>query len=297
MKFGIVGNIDKEATGEVTRNLISYLGAKKLAYCVQDDLAFWYNKHGLTPKIDRSTICSESELIDMSAIVIALGGDGTMLAVARKVGPKGKPILGVNLGKLGFLAEVSVDDLYGCIDGIVAGGFTVEERLTAEAIIQGRNKHYYALNEIVLDRGESARMIELETFVNGEYLVTYAADGIIVSTPTGSTAYSLSTGGPIVTPQSNVLTISPISPHTLTARPVIVSADSVIRIVIHSSARPVHITADGQIEDFYDSPAECSIRKGPYTVKLVKVHKRSYFDLLRAKLMWGKDLRVVQDAG
>ena len=153
------------------------------------------------------------------------------------------------------------------------------------------DKKYFALNEIVVDRGASPRLIVLETAVDGEYLVTYTADGIIITTPTGSTAYSLASGGPIVVPQSRVLMINPISPHTLTARPVIIPDERSITVTIHEGAKRVHITADGQVEGFYDSPVTFTIKRASHTVKLVKRKKRSYFDLLRTKLLWGRDLR------
>ena len=225
-------------------------------------------------------------------MVISLGGDGTMLAAARIVGKHGTPILGVNLGKLGFLAEVSVDELQECLNDILKGNYFVEERMALEAKSSKDEKLYYALNEVVVDKGASSRVIDLETYVNNDYLVTYAADGIILNTPTGSTAYSLASGGPIVAPQAKVITINPIAPHTLTARPVIVPDDSVIRVVVSSSAKPVHITTDGQVEGFYDTPAEFTIRKAPYTVKLVKRKNRRFYDLLRTKLMWGRDVRL-----
>jgi len=215
-----------------------------------------------------------------------------MLAAARLVGSAGTPILGVNLGKLGFLAEVSVDELEHVISDILKNKYTVQGRQVLEATAKKDGVKYYALNEIVVDKGASARVINLETYVNNDYLVTYSADGIIVNTPTGSTAYSLATGGPIVAPESNVFTINPIAPHTLTARPLIIPEESIVRIVADSGGKSVHITADGQVEGFYDTPAEFVVRKAPYAIKLVKIMKRTFYDLLRTKLLWGRDVRT-----
>lgn len=225
-------------------------------------------------------------------MIVALGGDGTMLSTARSVGGRELPILGINLGKLGFLAEVSVGDIEKCFGDIDAGRYLVEDRLVLEARVGDDGEHLTALNEIVIDRGASARVIEFETWVDDDYLVTYAADGMIITTPTGSTGYSLATGGPIVTPQCDVLTIIAISPHTLTARPVIVPSERVIRVSAGSGGQAVHFTADGQVEKFCSTPVECTVRRAPFRAKLVRWRKGSYFDLLRMKLMWGKDLRT-----
>jgi NAD+ kinase len=291
MRFGIIGNIRKPAIKEVTENLIGYLTLKKIPFVIHDQLGRWFNESGAGLSIDTDFIATESEIINRSDILISLGGDGTMLSAARIVSQHGIPILGVNLGKLGFLAEVSIDEMNDCIDDIASGNYLIEERLTIMATALSDTNKYFALNDIVIDRGSSSRVIDIETYVDDDYLATYVADGIILSTPTGSTAYSLATGGPIVVPGSDVLTISPISPHTLSARPVIVPDRCIIRVKIPASQQPVHITVDGQEEKFYNTPTEFRIQKASFKVKLVKHKKRTYFDLLRTKLMWVKDLR------
>jgi NAD+ kinase len=292
MTFGILGNIDKPVLKEVTEHLLRYLKETGISYVIHEDIGRLLDGEGTGAGVEPEFLVSEQKLLQKSDMLIALGGDGTMLATARLVGARGVPVLGVNLGKLGFLAEVSVSDMHDCIAEIARGQYLVEERTVLQARNEQESRPFFALNEVVVDRGSSPRVIELETHVNGEYLVTYAADGIITTTPTGSTAYSLASGGPIVVPQSNVLTINPISPHTLTARAVIVPDDSVITVAVRSSSKPVHMTADGQIEGFFETPTTFVIQKAPYTVKLVKRMKRSYFDLLRTKLMWGRDLRL-----
>ena len=284
MTFGIIGNIDKPATREVAASLLEHLKKKRVPFVIHDSLA-------KVLSVPDSGI-AEHDLPRKCTMIIALGGDGTMLSTARIVGQQGTPILGVNLGKLGFLAEVSVDELRPCIDEILDGKYDVEDRMALIATCNKNAKEYPALNEVVVDKGASTRVMEFDTYVNDEFLVTYAADGIILNTPTGSTAYSLSTGGPIVAPQSKVITINPIAPHTLTARPVIVQDESVIRIRVNSAIKPVHINTDGQVEDFFDAPVEFTVRKAPYTVKLVKRKHRKFFELLRTKLMWGKDVRT-----
>jgi NAD+ kinase len=291
MKFGIIGNIRKPAIKEVTEDLLGYLTLKKIPFVVHEELGKWFNNAGAGLTIDQEIMVNESELSHRCEILIALGGDGTMLSAARLVGAKGTPILGVNLGKLGFLAEVSIDELQECIADIIAGRYFLEDRIVIKTSSANDNQFYFTLNDMVIDKGSSPRIIDLETYVNDDYLVTYTADGLIIATPTGSTAYSLSSGGPIIVPKSNVIVINPISPHTLSARPVIVPDDSTIKIKVRTSVKPVHMIADGQMEKFYDAPIEFTIQKAPYLIKLVKRKKRSYFDLLRMKLMWGKDLR------
>jgi NAD+ kinase len=292
MTFGILGNTRKPVVREVTGRVLTFLASQQIPCRVHRALAEWYNASGGSPRIDPSQMVAESDLPASCDVLIALGGDGTMLAAARTIGVSGIPILGVNLGKLGFLAEISLEEVEDCLLDVIKGSTVIDERMVLRATTTGGQGEYLGLNDIVVDRGSSSRMIEMETYVNDDYLVTYAADGIIITTPTGSTAYSLAAGGPIIAPKSDVLAVSPIAPHTLTARPVIVPADSVIRIAIRSGAKPVHITADGQVEGFYDIPAEFTIRKAPHVIKLMKRKKRTYYDLLRTKLMWGRDVRV-----
>lgn len=291
MKFGIIGNTGKPIVSEVAGRLLAYFRARHLEYLVHDALGAWINSAAGRVLVPPKLMCTEQNLARSSDMLIALGGDGTMLMAARIVGNTGIPILGVNLGKLGFLAEVSADEIQECLEDVVAGSYLIEERVALTARASSDEKEYFALNEIVIDRGASPRVIDLETAVDGEYLVTYTADGIMVTTPTGSTAYSLASGGPIVVPQSRVLVINPISPHTLTARPVVTPDDRTVTIAILAKGRRVHITSDGQTEGFYDSPVSFTVQKSAVPVKLVKRKQRGYFDLLRTKLLWGRDLR------
>ncbi len=292
MTYGILGNTAKPGIVDVCRNLFAYLISRKIPFVVHESLGKWYARSKARPALRRSLMVRESDLPRRCDMLIALGGDGTMLAAARLIGEQEKPILGVNLGKLGFLAEVSVGELQKCLDDIARGKYSVEERMVLSMRSSGDARVYHALNEVVIDRGSSPRVIDLETYVDDDYVVTYAADGIIVTTPTGSTAYSLASGGPIVAPPSRVMVVNPISPHTLTARPVIVPDGSAVRVLVPEGPKRVHVTADGQEEGFYATPAEFVIRKAPYTVRLVKRKGRTYFDLLRTKLLWGRDVRI-----
>lgn len=291
MKFGIIGNTSKQPLPAVLSRLLAFLQKNTTPFVLQSDLWNWYRHQPGHLEVPPEQSIGEREFPSSCDMVIALGGDGTMLAAARLVGGATTPLLGINLGKLGFLAEVSVDEIEPCIQSILKGEYLLEERMLLECVCRSDGFAFTAMNEIVIDKGASARVIELETRVNNELLVTYSADGIIINTPTGSTAYSLASGGPIVTPQSHVMTIVPVAPHTLTARPVIVPDSSTITIQVGAAARHIHVTADGQVERLYATPAEFIVNKSPRSVRLVKREGRSYFDLLRAKLLWGRDVR------
>ncbi|MBI3189186.1 MAG: NAD(+)/NADH kinase [Ignavibacteriales bacterium] len=292
MKFGIIANTTKPALQEIIGDLLAYLHSRNLQVVLTKELTEWCEMHFDKTSLSHVLVCNENDFVLRADMIIALGGDGTMLSTARLVGSRGKPILGINLGKLGFLAEVSIEETHQCIDDIVQNNYVLEERMVLEAKSLSDNELFYALNEIVIDKGALPRVIELETHVDNDYMVTYSADGIIMNTPTGSTAYSLASGGPIVHPACNVITINPVAPHTLTARPVIVPDTSEIKVTVKSTGHFAHITADGQVEKFYDTPAEFIVRKADYTIKLVKRKQRTYYDLLRTKLQWGKDIRT-----
>lgn len=292
MRIAVIGNTTKAGLRDVFRILLDYFTRHSLTYRVHEDLGRWYNTGAPERRIDPLLFVPETALASSADIIVALGGDGTMLAAARQYGPSGTPLLGVNLGKLGFLAEISIEEIESCFDQLVSGRTLIVDRTVLEATCEQDGRRFYGLNEIVIDRGASPRLINLATYVDDDYLVTYAGDGIILATPTGTTAYSLSNGGPIAVPSGKVIVINPIAPHTLTARSVVVDDASVIKVSVESVLESVHINADGQVEGFYKTPAEFIIRKAPYTIKLVKLADRTYYDILRAKLFWGSDIRV-----
>lgn len=291
MKFGIVGNLDKKELPGVITDLLHREKPGQMEFLLHEELAKVAAGKRKSP-IAGVHIVSERKLLADAEILVALGGDGTILRTARLVGGRGTPILGVNLGKLGFLAEVSVEELHSCLSEILGGKYVLEERMMIQANSDKRKTSFVALNDVVIDKYGSSRVMAIETYVNKEYLATYSADGIIISTPTGSTAYSLATGGPIVAPASQVITISPICPHTLTARPVIVPDDSLISVKITSSSNKVHLAADGQQQELFSPPVRFTLKKAPFTVRLVKRLNRSYYDVLRKKLNWGSDMRI-----
>jgi NAD+ kinase len=286
MKFGIIGNLQKPGLREAVQRLLNLLERSKTEFCVEERLADLLGAGKKTYAVSLEACVQRSEML------IAFGGDGTILVTARLVGSRGIPILGVNLGKLGFLAEVSPEDMEEAIAEILAERYLVEDRLVLEGKTPARpGKTYFGVNDIVVDKSRSPRLIDIETHIDGRFAVTYRGDGLIISTPTGSTAYALSNGGPIVTPTSHVIGITPISPHTLSGRPLVVPDTTTIRVVVHAPTDEILFSADGQIEELLKPPAEISIRKADYYLRLVRRMDISYFDLLRAKLLWGQDAR------
>lgn len=296
MKIGILGNMAKRILPRVAAELVQKLKKSGVDFVVDEKLVRWMNKEGGRTLINPRHRASLIQLPRKCDLLLAFGGDGTILSAARLVGNREIPILGVNLGKLGFLAEFAVEEMDEWIQVILSGKYKIEDRMVLEASTKsGRQKRFFGLNDIVIDKSGSSRVIDLHTYVNNEYLITYTGDGLIISTPTGSTAYSLATGGPIVVPETRAITLSPIGPHTLTARPVIVPDDSIIRVGVEKDVKSVHVTADGQVEEILRPPVEFKIKKGKYSVRLVKRLDRTYYDILRAKLMWGRDVRIDVD--
>lgn len=224
-------------------------------------------------------------------MIFAFGGDGTILNTAQNVADRQTPILGVNVGGLGFLTEVPLPKCEKVFDQILEGKYGIEERAMLKVLVDGDPAAFYALNDIVIDRGKYIRVIEIKIDVNRKYLNTYIADGLLISTPTGSTGYSLSSGGPITVPSSQVLIINPISPHSLTNRPVIIPDTSIVEATVSSEYPEITVAADGMDARYYETGAHLVIEKAPFSAHLVKPIGSDFFALLRNKLNWGEDFR------
>ena len=224
--------------------------------------------------------------------VISIGGDGTFLRAASMVGSKATPIIGVNTGRLGFLADIHPDEIDHAIAEIVDGHYAVEPHAVSMVEADGEliEGSPFALNDIAVLKRDNAAMISVRTCINGEYLVTYQADGLIVSTPTGSTAYGLSNGGPIIVPDADILCLTPVAPHSLNVRPIVINDDSEITLEVESRSHNFLVAIDGRSEKLLES-TRLTIRKAPYTINIVKRDSRSYFSTLREKMMWGADHR------
>ncbi|MCX8105230.1 MAG: NAD(+)/NADH kinase [Ignavibacterium album] len=290
MKIGIVANITKESVMEVVATFIRKLRENKIDYLLTHSLNETEGKVKI--EIDDDFIVDDSDLYEQSDLIISFGGDGTMLATAFNAQKYEKPVLGINLGKLGFLVEADVSNLDVVIDTIKNKKFTIEERM----IIEGNCSDYkcekmIAINDLVIDKGGWPKMIELTVWVEGEYVTTFTADGLIAATPTGSTGYSISVGGPIVSPQTDVITLSPISPHSLTIRPIVLPSKSEIIIKADSLHRDIKVNCDGQRSYSFPPPMEIIIRKSDKSLKLVHTSLTTYFQTLRTKLLWGIDTR------
>ncbi len=224
-------------------------------------------------------------------LIIVLGGDGTLISVARQVNALQVPILGVNLGSLGFLTEITRHELPAILESVLAGQYEISDRMMLDVEIQRRGKlvaTHTLLNDVVINKGTLARIIDMETRVDGNYLTTFKADGLIISTPTGSTGYNLAAGGPIIYPGINSLVITPICPHMLTNRPLIVSSSSVIAIDVSFADDVVYFTGDGQIGANLEAGDRVEVRQSAARTHLVKSPTRDYFEILRTKLSWGE---------
>jgi NAD+ kinase len=285
--FGLFGHAGKPAAIDALRQTIEFLEKRDIGYLVEDDIDCLLP---VTPGGSRPS-ASREEIAGRVDVVIVFGGDGTLLASVQHTIPHETPVLGVNLGKLGFLSDVGDDEVFWAIEEILAGRYHVERRMTLSGRRAGDARTYHALNDIVLAKSGTTKVISIDAFVNDEFLASFLADGIIISTPTGSTAYSLATGGPVVVPSSNVIVISPISAHTLTARPVIVNGDSVITVCARSEEGFAFAMADGATIMQDQSSIELEIARGTHAAALVKGLGPKYFETLRTKLSWAQDNR------
>lgn len=280
-KIGIIGKTGKPETLDILTELAPWLKKKGHEVYVDTENATVMNIEG-TPRSRMSS------LVDM---IIVLGGDGTMIGVARLVAEKGIPILGVNIGGLGFLTAVSRDDLYEVLDRVLVDDCPVEERIMLNACVLRHSEciaEYIVMNDVVVNKGALARIIDLETYVNNTYISTFKADGLIVSTPTGSTAYALSAGGPILYPTMNSIVLAPICPHTLTNRPIVLPDDVKIEIMLRSVNEDVFLTIDGQMGFSLRQNDIIEVKKSQYRARLYIPCERDYFEIIRTKLKWGE---------
>jgi len=287
-RIGIIAKQNKPETIPIARNLVEWFRPKKIEVYMEEGMVKQFHPPLVGPhlnSIEREDIPKKVEMI------IVLGGDGTLLSVARLMGNHDVPILGVNLGGLGFLTEITLEELYRVLEKVVQGDFITDERvvLNASVIRRGeRMAEFIVLNDAVINKGALARIIDLETTINGEYLTTFKSDGLILSTPTGSTAYNLSAGGPIVYPSLHCIIITPICPHTLTNRPIVIPDDVEIRAMLKTKQQEVILTLDGQQGFTLEFEDVVEVKKAEGHIFLIKSPYRHYFEVLREKLKWGE---------
>jgi NAD+ kinase len=270
----------------------------ELAARLVPQLAAWLDERGVQARLDpesaayagRDGAVPREQVPDGTGMVIVLGGDGTLLSAARAIGGRNIPLFAVNLGGLGFLTAITADDIFPQLANALRGELRVAPRrlLACELLRKGEVLgRYEALNDVVLTKAEIARMIDLEVLVDRHFVCVYKADGLIVATPTGTTAYSLSAGGPIVYPTVSALTITPICPHTLTHRPVVVDDASVIQVINRSEDQATYLTIDGQVGELLKQGDTVVCRRSENSIRLVQPPELMFFDVLRKKLKWG----------
>jgi len=277
-KVGLVVKRDRPRAVRLARRMLALLRASKVSVLVDVDAG-----------LEGAPSCTKDELVREADLIVVLGGDGTLLSVARKASAR-VPILGINLGQLGFLTAVTEREGLPMLRRVLAGDYVVESRMTVAAALRRKGRvlgRFRALNDVVVSSGVLARMVTCTVSVDDLPLTTYRADGLIVATPTGSTAYSLSVGGPIVDPTLQVLLLSPISPHTLSNRPLVLRPDAVVRTTLGPRRQNVVLTVDGQEVVQLDAGDEVVVRRSTTRVSLVRPPHRTHYDVLRSKLGWG----------
>ena len=284
---GLVVNYEKEKAQEITFRIVDWLSLKKIKVYIEG------NKGKAIGREDLS--CPTEKFLNKVELIISLGGDGTLLKAARLAASTDIPVFGVNLGGLGFLTQIGIDDLESFLEKLYQEKYFVDERMMLDCSVTRKDKEirkFTALNDIVIGKGAFARIICLATYVNNDYVITYSADGLVISTSTGSTAYSLSAGGPIVNPGINSMILTPICPHTLSARPLIIGENDQVRITLESSEEEVMVTIDGQ-EGFTLEPAdEVIVKKSRHKARLITFKEKSFYAILREKLRWSGQANI-----
>ncbi|EGF56058.1 NAD kinase [Bacteroides fluxus] len=290
MKFALFGNTYQAKKSSHAENLFRILERHGAQLCICREFY-----HFLTADLHLNI--PSAELFDgddfYADMVISIGGDGTFLKAASRVGKKDIPILGINTGRLGFLADISPEEMENTFEEIYNNRYKVEERSVLQLKCDDEQlmKSPYALNEIAVLKRDSSSMISIHAAINGAPLTTYQADGLVVSTPTGSTAYSLSVGGPVIVPHSKTIAITPVAPHSLNVRPIVICDDWEITLDVESRSHNFLVAIDGRSESCKES-TRLTLSRADYSIKVVKRYNHIFFDTLRNKLMWGADIRI-----
>lgn len=289
LKFALFGNIYQSKKSAHINRILSYLDSRGASICME---RMFYDFLLSGGKIAEGCV----EVFDgddfRADFVISMGGDGTLLRAAGMVRDKNIPVIGINMGRLGFLADILPDEIETALDDLFAGEYKIERHSVISVETDGHRLEgiNFALNDIAVLKRDNASMISIKTKINGEELVTYQADGLIVSTPTGSTAYSLSNGGPIMVPETGILCLTPVAPHSLNIRPIVIKDDSKIELSVESRNHNFLIAIDGRSEKCAEH-TRLTICKAPYMINIVKRSNHGYFSTLREKMMWGADTR------
>jgi NAD+ kinase len=289
LRFAVFGNTYQPKKSVSIQKLLACLAQREADVCIERD---FYNflTNGQRLPVDGVQVFDGTDFT--ADFAISMGGDGTFLRTASVVGDKQIPILGINMGRLGFLADVNAQEIERTIRALYEGDYTIDTRSIIQVNTEGQSLqgHDCALNDVAVLKRDNASMITIHCTINGDYVTTYQADGLIISTPTGSTAYSLSNGGPIIVPGTHVFSLTAVAPHSLNVRPIVLSEDSEIRLTVESRTHNYLVALDGRSEKL-DDTTRLTLRKAPYRVRVIKRAGTKYFHTLREKMMWGADLR------
>ncbi len=287
MKFAIVANPGKYEVKDIIHSTIEWAGKNNAHLLLSKEVC---NQLQIESSESLSITKSDEESIVQSDVVVVMGGDGTILYTARISRKAGKPILGINSGRLGFMTNIQSDELEGALDQVLKEDYTLDKRHYLKATDNYGNQ-FYALNEFLFTRKDTTSMVNISAEYDGDLINTYWADGLIVASSTGSTAYNLSSGGPIVVPGSGVVLVTPINPHTLTTRPLVLRADKPLTVKVEPQQSGILFSYDGVICEEQDLPLEVEIIKSKLAFNLINLPGQNYFETLRKKLMWGQDSR------
>ncbi|OYP48811.1 NAD kinase [Prevotella sp. P3-120] len=289
LRFAIVGNTYQAKKSASVQKILNCLAMHEAEVCMEREF-HRFLVHGQHLSLDGVEVFDGNDF--EADFTVSMGGDGTFLKTASMVGEKQIPIIGVNTGRLGFLADINPPEIDPMVQAIYEGDYAIDTRTVLQVETDGQPLAGcpFALNDVAILKRDVAAMITVRTTINGDYVTTYQADGLVISTPTGSTAYSLSVGGPIIVPGTHVFSITAVAPHSLNVRPLVLSEDSEITLTVESRSHNFLVALDGRSEKLSDS-TRLTLRKAPYRVKVVKRAGQKYFHTLREKMMWGADQR------
>lgn len=285
MRIGIYGNPNKPLFFSLLPELINWFKNRNIGVIFPESLADKIEKN------QNIIFCDDETFRKDPQIYLAFGGDGTILHLVQKLGEFNKPVLGINLGRLGFLTEVQVPDLYSALNKIVSEKTVIDKRMMLSAKINGSGLEFLALNDIVITKHSDAKLIRISIFLDDSFFNRFIADGVLISTPTGSTAYNLSAGGPVLLPSADVFVITPICPHSLSIRSVVLSSQSKVSIFVETDLQKYLLSFDGQPHTICESGTSIDIGKSKNFAQLIRLTDYSFAKTLRTKLLWSEDLR------
>ena len=292
MKIAVFGQFYQNSSEEPLEILLNHLSGKQISVFVDEN---FFHQISKTEKLKNYSHLETFDVLDSSYdLLISIGGDGTILRASTLVGDLGIPLVGINAGRLGFLATIQNNEIENAIDAILAGNYKLSKRsllsITTNPVNKDIAEQNFALNEITISRKNTTSMITVETKLNGEYLTSYWSDGLIISTPTGSTGYSLSCGGPILTPETDSFILTPIAPHNLSARPLVIEDSKIIELKVSGREDQHLVSLDSRIATL-NNDTIITIKKAPFKIKMIELYHESFLDTLRKKLLWGEDKR------